>query len=122
MNILKSPVFILCVVLFILHQFVQKTGYLQIAFLDAYLDCFLAMPVILTLLLAERQWLFKKGYQYRLSPLMIVMATAYIIMVTEILFPIISTNFTADWLDVVFYIAGSILFHYTINKPSAKYT
>lgn len=82
---------------------------------DRHLDNLLAMPVILTLLQAERIFLFRKGSAYRLTFFEIVMATLYIILITEIIFPVFSKDFTRDWADAFFYFAGSLLF-YIINK------
>jgi hypothetical protein len=117
MAVLRSPLFIISVVLFIIHQIMTKGMHIQLGWIDKYLDSFLAMPVILTLWLAERRWLFKQGSSYLLPPLHVVMATVYISFVAEIVFPLLSPRFTADWLDVVCYGAGSMLFYFTINRP-----
>lgn len=115
-KLLLSPVFIVSVVLFCIHQILQKVMHIQIPYVDNYLDNILAMPIILTLLLAERQYLFKKGANYQLSVLTIIITTIYISLITELLFPLLSQNFHSDWLDVLCYSTGSLLFHFTINK------
>lgn len=120
MAILRSPVFIVCLVAFLLHQWMQKGMNIHYIWIDNYLDNFLAMPVILTLLLAERIWLFKKGKNYRLPALVIGIATLYIILITEILFPLFSKDFHGDWMDAIFYAGGSVLFNFTINKLPKK--
>ena len=117
MAVLRSPLFIICLVVFVLHQVVSKGMNIKQGWIDNYLDSFLAMPVILVLWMAERRWLFKRGSSYLLSPLHVVMATLYIAIVTEIFFPLLSPRFTADWLDVLCYAAGSILFYFTVNRP-----
>lgn len=119
MSVLRSPVFIICCIIFIIHQVMQKMLDLSFAPFDRYLDNLLAMPIILTLLLAERRWLFKRGNQYTLSLLEIAMATLFILMISEIIFPALSSRFTADWKDVIFYIAGSLIFYLVINKALA---
>ena len=116
MKLLLSPVFLICLALFLLHQLLQKGLQIQMALADRYLDAFLAMPVILTLLLAEKRWLWKKKASYRLTTLTIAITTAYIIVMVEVIFPWLSDKFTTDWLDIICYIAGSLLFHFTINK------
>jgi len=116
MELFKSPVFIVCLLLFLLHQVFQKILDINIPFADRYLDALLAMPVILTLLLAEKRWLWKKDKSYRLTPLTIIIATLYIIVIVEVIFPWLSDQFTTDWVDVICYTAGSILFHLTINR------
>ena len=120
MRILLSPVFIFCLSIFLLHQLLQKGFQIHIPIADRYLDAFLAMPVILTFLLAEKRWLWKKNTSYRLTPLTIAIATVYIIVIVEVIFPWLSTKFTTDWLDIICYIAGSLLFHFTINQPDRE--
>jgi hypothetical protein len=121
MAILRSPVFIVCLIIFIIHQVLQKVMDIHFERLDNYLDNLLAMPVILTLLLAERRWLFKKGDTYTLPALDIGITMLYVISTTEIVFPLFSKEFTGDWVDVFFYAAGAVLFHYTINRlPKSK--
>ncbi len=93
----------------------QKGMDVHYKWLDHYLDNLLAMPVILSLLQVERILLFRKGSGYRLTLFEIVIATLYIILITEIIFPIFSKNFIRDWADIFFYFAGSLLF-YMINK------
>lgn len=115
MAILKSPVFIVCCVLFLLHQVLQKVLGVALPGIDPYLDSFLAMPILLTLLLAERRVLFKKGASYCLTILEILIATLFVALVAELLFPALSDRFTADWWDVVAYGLGSVLFYTTIN-------
>lgn len=111
MSLLRSPLFIICLAVFILHQLAQKFLNIHFGLADRYLDNLLAMPVILSLWKAEKTWLFKKDKNYQLSSLEIIMATAHVALITEILFPILSTNFTSDWIDVVFYSTGSLLFY-----------
>lgn len=120
MSTLKSPVFITCCLLFIGHQILQKGFGVSLPFIDPYLDSLLAMPIILTLLLWERRVLFKKGSQHRLSILEVVVATLFIAMVSELIFPMLSSKFTSDWWDLLFYMCGSILFMLTINNGQTQ--
>ena len=120
MAVLRSPVFIICLVLFLLHQIMQKILHITFSFADSYLDNLLAMPIILTLLLAERRWLFKKGSNYQIPVIDIVVATLYIIFITEVVFPLLSKNFTADWKDLLFYALGSFVFYNTINTKRQR--
>jgi hypothetical protein len=120
MHVLRSPVFIVCLLLFTIHQVLQKGFQIHFTFFDRYLDNLLAMPVILTLLLAERRWLTKKNNNYTLPLLDIIIATVYIIIISEIVFPLLSPRFTTDWMDVFFSATGSVIFYYTINKAEDK--
>lgn len=116
MKSLQSPVFIVCSILFVAHQVVQKIFEVPIPLADRYLDNFLATPILLTLLLVERRTLFGHGKNYRLTVTEVVIATVWIALVGELLFPYLSENFTSDAMDLLFYTLGSVLFYFTVNK------
>ena len=113
---LYAPVFITCCVLFLAHQITQRVLHISIPFADNYLDNFLATPILLTLLLVERRTLFRYGHHYALTLAEVCLATAFIAVVGEVLFPYLSDEFTSDWIDVLFYALGSVLFFVTVNK------
>lgn len=113
---LYSAVFITCCIVFLAHQITQRVLHVPIPFADNYIDNFLATPILLTLLLVERRTLFRYGEHYTLSVLEVCLATAFIAVVGEVLFPYLSKNFTSDWVDVLFYALGSVLFYATVNK------
>jgi hypothetical protein len=119
LHLLRSPLFLILLLIFILHQFSQYIFKLQLPFLNNYLDNFLAMPVILTLLLAEKKYIYKQK-ELKLSMLFIILATLYVAFVTEWLFPLLSERFTTDWLDLVFYSLGSVFFYLFMNKTAVK--
>jgi hypothetical protein len=121
MKILLSPVFLVCCLLFVAHQVARFVLDVYIPLVSDYADPLLAIPIILTLLLWERVHLFRwKGYT-RLSSLEVIGATLLVICIAELVFPYFSNEFTADPLDVVFFLAGAALFYFTINpKPVAK--
>lgn len=112
---LKRPLFITCSFIFLLHQILQKAFEVSIPLADAYLDNFLLMPIVLTLWLAEKQLLHKKP-DYKLSLFEIWMATIYLLVVTEVLFPLFSNRFTADAWDVAITAMGSLLYYLSVNK------
>lgn len=120
MKVLRSPIFIIACVLFIGHQLLQKFMPIGPGWNSSYLDNLLAMPIILTLLLVERQYLFKKGASYPLPALDVIMATLFIIVVAEVIFPLFSDDFVTDWMDALFYASGSIIFYLTINRIPKK--
>jgi hypothetical protein len=107
MEALKSPLFITSCILFIVHQLLQHVFKINIPLADEYLDNLLAMPIILPLLLVERRYLFKRGSTYRLPLLESILATIYVSLISELLFPLLSSRFTFDWLDFVFFFAGA---------------
>lgn len=116
MKLLYSPVFVICVVLFVAHQISQKVLGISIPLADSYLDNLVTPPILLTLIVVERRILFKRGPGYTLNIMETTMGTVLIALISEVLFPYLSNEFTADLLDVLFYILGSILFYTTINK------
>lgn len=120
MQLIKSPIFIICSVLFIIHQVLIIYFDVRMPMVDSYLDNLLAMPIILTLLLVERKYIFRwKNYE-RLSFVEVVAATVFIIIVAEVVFPLLSNDFTTDWWDVAFFFSGAILFHVTINQRATE--
>ena len=118
MDEFRSPLFIVCAILFLVHQAAQYILKLSIPLADAYLDNLIAMPLILTLVQVERRHLFKRGPQYKLPVLEIGLATVYVSVVSEFLFPLLSTRFTYDTLDFIFFFLGAVLF-YGVEKRSA---
>lgn len=120
MQVLKSPVFIISLVLFIIHQIMQKILDIHFSLFDRYLDNLLAMPIILTLLMIERRYLLGRKHTYSLSLLEIFIATVFIIVVAEIAFPLLSRDFTTDWWDVLFYALGSTIFYLTVNQTAGN--
>lgn len=107
---LKTPLFLASSFLFLLHQLLQQVWHHSIPLADAYLDNLLAMPIILSLLLAERRHLFGRGTNYFLSSTEVWLTTAYIGVIAEFIFPHFSRQFTYDPLDFLFYAAGTGLF------------
>ena len=116
MKILYSPVFIICCILFVAHQATQQFFRISIPLVDNHLDNLLAPPILFTLLVAERRIIFKRGADYTLDQTEVILATLFLIVVSEWLFPFLSDNFTSDWMDVLVYVMGGFLFYYTINK------
>ena len=116
MRILYSPVFIVCVALFLLHQMAEKVFDLTTPFVDSYLDSLLAPPILLTLVVAERRILFRRGPGYTLEGHETFIGTLVIAMIGELLFPFLSDNFIFDWLDFLFYGVGGGMFYFWINR------
>ena len=119
MYTLRSPLFIVCFFLFVIHQVLQKIFHINFFWVDSYLDNLLAMPIILSLWQLEKIWLFRKGSDYKLSALEIFLATVYISLISEIIFPLLSKDFTGDIVDVIVYFIGSTIF-YGVNKYRDK--
>ena len=119
MEIFRHPLFLVSLLLFLLHQFLQNVLEISIPPVDAYLDNLLAMPLFLTFLVAERRFLFRYGNHYRLTGLEIIIATIYISIISEFLFPVLSSRFYYDPWDFLFFFAGAGLFA-LINKKKVR--
>ena len=116
MEVLRRPLFIVSIILFSLHQLLQWGLKINIPIADAYLDNLLLMPIVLTLWLAEKQILFKKPKTYELSISEIVIATVYMLLLTEWLFPLWTARFTTDFWDVLFTAIGSLLYYFATRS------
>ena len=118
---MSTPLFISCSILFLIHQLLQKILIVNTGVIDAYLDNLLAMPIILTLLQAERYMLSGMHSKSRLNQMELIMSTLYISLSSELLFPILSPTFTADPIDVVAYCCGTLLYwRYGSSKKQLK--
>lgn len=118
MSVLRNPYWWAAVVAFVLHQVAQKGLKLNSAFLDDYLDPFLAAPVLLGLWLLERRYIFRAP---RLSALETAVATLLLAIVFEEIFPRYEEGFRRDWVDYVFYALGGVYFYVLINRVGRRY-
>lgn len=116
MQPLRSPLFVVSCWLFAWHQWLQQGLGVHLRVADAWLDNLVAMPIILTLLVTERRVLFRHGPSYQLSATQVVLATLYVAVVSELLFPRLSPRFTFDWLDFVFYGLGAAGY-WVVERP-----
>jgi len=93
--------------LFALHQLLQKGYGWSIPFLHAYLDPFLSMPIVLGLLNWERRW----RYGWRaLQGWEIAVVTLLFTLLFEGVFPLWNPAFTSDIGDLPAYAAGALLY------------
>lgn len=118
MRTLAHPVFIVCITLFCLNQWLEHQ---QVYFkpLNNYLDDVLCMPVVLTFALtAER--LYFRNPAFVFAPAYSVVAVVSFSICFELVLPSFSAAYTSDILDVLFYSLGAILFCFTINRPLAN--
>ncbi len=105
---MKKRLFILCSILFILHQVLQWGMGVNIPLIDAYLDPLLCMPVILFLYEWELNMLYKKP---GLSLIDMVIITAYLAIAFEWVFSYFSNKFIFDPVDFIFYLAGTMMYY-----------
>ena len=114
---LVKPWFVGATTLALFHQLLQKVWNLNLSLIDSYLDPLLFMPILLHLILLERRYLFGKGSAYVFSWTQILTIIALIAVLCEYFFPRWNASFTADYIDVLCYLLGGILFGVLFNRP-----
>lgn len=114
------PWFIVILTTALTHQVLQKIFSFNILVIDSYLDPFLFMPILLHLILFERRYIFGKGASYRLPWYQILTIILFVSIVSELLFPRWSAEFTADYIDVIVYFIGGIVFGVFWNVPNSS--
>lgn len=83
---------------FFIHQVLQKALNFPMPLLDNYLDPFCLGALGIYGLQLERKWLFD---QPALTKTDILLATLFLVIVSEIVFPFFSNKFVPDWIDAV---------------------
>lgn len=107
----RHPLLLPALLLFVLHQLLQKWWHIPIPLLDQYLDPLLCMPILVGLWEIEQKMLFKR----HISNMEIIMLTIGLSLLFEIGFPRFSPHFTADWWDAALYFLGT--FFYILLRP-----
>jgi hypothetical protein len=107
-SILNQPLFWVSALLLLLHQLLQKVFLIEIPFIDAYLDDFLAMPFILSLFLIEQY--FWQRRTNKLTAFEIFIFTFIFAVFFEEIVPQFNANYTKDYWDYMAYSLGSLMF------------
>ena len=119
MKIVSHLSWLLPLVLFAGHQLLQLGLDVPLVWADDYLDPFCAAALGLHLVAFERKLYFR---QQCLTWADVLVATGGLMLVSEVVFPYYSDDFTADWLDVLAIAVGSAWYvatakHSPINQP-----
>lgn len=127
MVVLKNPFFLTCVVFFIIHQICEKILGWRFIWADNYLDTLLCMPILLGLLLIERNYFKKKIFSgqaqnntYTFSFFEIIIITTTLSLIFEEGFPRWFPTFTKDYIDYLNYFIGGLFFYFFINPESKE--
>ena len=115
-TMLLQPWFMSALILTITHQVLQKILEINIQIIDSFLDPLLFLPILLQLILLERRFVFGKGPRYILSWFQILTVTVFVSIVCELLFPRWNPAFTADYIDVICYLFGGVIFGVFFNS------
>ncbi len=119
---IRNVFWILAVCLCVLHQIFQHGLGNRWWLADAYLDAFLSMPIVLGLMLQERQMMINLfvdegiGKHYRFSGLQTIITGILLAIVFEEFLPRCFEGYTRDYWDYGAYALGIIAFHFLINK------
>lgn len=97
------PLYIAACILFILHQLLQRVWSVPLPWADQFLDPLLCMPILLGLL----QWEQRLLYRRRLRTGDYWLLTLVLALLFELVFPRLSSGFTADYRDALLYFAGT---------------
>ena len=117
MRLLRHPLFLWSAALFALKYLLEHLRIFTWPLVHAYLDDLLALPVILTLVVAvQRQWVYRNP-RYILSKFQVIFAVVYVAVLFEGLLPALSASYTRDAWDVVAYAVGAGIFYRFINRP-----
>jgi len=93
----------------------RRTGHPLPPFINGYIDDLIAIPVIAALTLCfQRVFIFHNNH-YVLATGHVIFITAYVTLVFEVLLPLFSKRYTADWVDVLLYIIGGVFFYRVMN-------
>jgi len=117
----ERPVISLVIVsglLFLFHQYLQNETDINITFLNNYLDPFLLMPLLLYGVLWERRFVLKDK-NMDLSYTEVFGYFVLMVILGEVLFPLISKKFTADYWDILAYALGTLA--YIIAKEISSF-
>lgn len=75
-----------------------------------YVNDFLCMPVVLTISI-KAVHLIKKDDSIRLPLLLVLTLTSLYSVYFEYYLPMVEPRYTADWIDVVLYFSGAMVFY-----------
>jgi hypothetical protein len=117
MPLLRTSLFILASTAYLVNRFLLT--WLELPqYKIAYLNDVLCLPITLTLALFLQQQMFPGSARERLNPAQILFTFLYISFFFEGVLPALADRYTRDWLDVVAYAAGGLIFYYGCNPQS----
>ena len=108
---------------FLLHQFNQKIQGYNLALIDSYFDALLCIPFVLYLIGLSEYLIFHKPIKaYSLQT--VIGTTLFFIVVFEWLAPVYLQIGISDYIDILLYLIGAVLYlyinHYFIFKDAKQ--
>ena len=116
MKTLLNPWFLAGCVVWLVVITARKLGY-PFLYINGYIDDLAAVPVIANLGLWFQRVLIYRNNYYVLALGHVVFIVVYVSLIFELLLPLLSKTYTADWIDVLLYVIGGIFFFRVMNKP-----
>lgn len=114
---LKHPLVYISILLFLVHQIIERGFDYSIPILHAYLDDLVCMPIILGLGTQIVQWIHPIKDLYFLDKNVIILTVIFYSILFEGILPFVNPLvYTADWMDIVMYSVGAILFYNLVSK------
>lgn len=101
-------IYFLLVILFLTNQLLEHL-YLSHWIFRSYLDDLLVLPIILPITQVLLRLIYNKP-SFKLDIPMIITAFLFVSIVFEIILPKFSTSYTSDYLDIVFYGIGGVIY------------
>jgi predicted membrane protein len=118
MKILKNKYFIASAIIYLLVKGLRFIGH-PLPILNGMINDLFCLPILLTLVLALQNFFFPKYCEAKLSLQKVLFMWIYMSIAFEVIMPLFSTRYTADWIDVPAYLAGGIFFYFFINPRKA---
>lgn len=97
----------------------RKLGH-PLPYVNGYLTDLIAIPVIANLALWFQRVAIIRNNHYTLSAWRVAFITAYVTLVFEVILPLLSNIYIADWLDALLYAVGGLFFYKVMNQPVVK--
>ncbi|SFB51271.1 magnesium citrate secondary transporter [Algoriphagus aquimarinus] len=120
MGIFKNQIFIFASITFWINQYLEKALGIVVPVYHSYGDDLMAMPVVFGICLQLMRWWHPNGEELTFTTRQVVVGLVYFSLVFEVLLPFKSTTYTADPLDVVCYVIGTLVFLKFMNKPAPQ--
>jgi hypothetical protein len=117
MKTLLNPYFLLGCAVWLVNFTLRRLHH-PLPYVNGYITDAFALPVIANLGLWFQRVIIYKNNNYILKPGHVIFVVIYVAFVFEWLMPRYSNKYTADWADVVLYIAGGYFFYKIMNKPT----
>lgn len=119
-SLFKNPIFIFASVAFWVNQYLEKSLGVFVPIYHSYGDDLMAMPVVFGICLQAMRWWHPSGEGLTFTRKQVLIGLVYFSVVFEVFLPLISSNYTADPLDVLCYAIGSLVFLKFMNKPAPQ--